>query len=267
MIKLILTNVNLCIRSKMAIGISILLILLTLIHIPMINELGQREKFEPQLVDYLLFSMGGVFPDSLLQYLTWVCVVFPIILFVYHMMNVNSGFDLFVLTRMKKRSNWWIVKVLALIMTVLLYCVVYFLIHMIIGSMFFSINARWSSFFQMFFSHLELNVGTLLCFMMIFFFIGLTAFALLCQLITSRFRNETAVYTVFLISSVVIGFLAMSGTFTTFVSWIHFPSMLDLVNSDNKLELSALFTKFIISLSVMGISIVAGILGVRRYHY
>lgn len=192
------------------------------------NRLG----LEVNVWDYMIFSNGGVLVGGRVwQIFGWVISIFPIMLYIHHLVGVTGGFDQFLLTRAGSRGIWWLAKVIATTLLAVLYSAWFVLIHLCMGVCFYRTESTWSSYFQDQYTNLfELHVqpAVLVGLVFLIFVTGIIAFAVFAQAFLMIFKNSSTGYTVLTIVLLVFGEGYIQGMIGRKFSILTYASFVDL---------------------------------------
>ncbi len=263
MSKLIKVDLLSTLRPRLLWIITALFVILGLTHSYKLSYNSSIENITVNIWDFLLLSVGGLGTmASLWDYLGWISLIVPIILFVHHLREANRSLDLFMFVRSSSRLFWWLAKVITLAIIVVVYSLLLFLVHLLMGVFFFSYSIEWSSYTaEMYPQLIDLNLGPIAVFSFIFFLFvsGLLAFSMIAQTLSLFWQNTVVVYVVFLITSVVLGKLYLTETLSRVISPLHYASFVDLIP-----KLSESWTYIGINLGICLIAILISIWKLRN---
>lgn len=258
-------NLLLCFRKRTFIWTTILFLFLAITHVYLLSHLGKLQGFRPDIWNFMVFSLGGVSfqTGTVLQYMIWVCSVAPLFLFMYHVHNVASGFDLFLILRSSSRAGWWSARIITLCIISILYSLWLTLCHFIIGILYFPLESGVPSYkiLYSFLNSLNYSQYEVVGLMILLLTSGLLAISIFTQSITVFFKNASSAYVLMLCLSIILGQLYLRNMLPRMFSPIFFSSFVD-VFTQTKWTLSFAIG-YNVGLSTL--SYLAGILAIRKF--
>lgn len=265
--KLIQLNLMLSVDLKTCLLTTMFFTLLSFAHA--FNLLSNSTLISVNLWDYLLISMGGVFVHGRFWMLFgWISTIAPMLFYIYYLVGATGDFDIFVLTRIGSRGRWWMAKFLTGICLVVLYSILYLFVHLIIGTIFFSVEPNWSSFSQLNYVQilqLRIQPALLISFVWLLFVTGIMAFSIFAQAITIVFKNSSTVFIILTIMLLVLGEAYFLGFLPRELSPIIYPSFVDLFQREQDFSIYKKTISYNIFFSL--ISAVVCMLLTRRYPF
>lgn len=233
---LIKLNLSLILRIK---GVVITTTLFALIAI--FQAIFLKEYAEGQTIgawDYLLLSVGGIaIDDNYIRLHAWIIVIVPILFYVYHLIGVTGGYDLFVLSRVGSRFRWFAGKYISLIAVVLVYGVWYGLVQLVVGAIFFPFEPSWGGFIQEHFRYiLDLQQSPAVVTVLASFTLisGMVAFCTLAQACAIFFRNSNVYYVILTILMISLYEFYAQGLLPREFSPLDYTSFISLIQLGNQ---------------------------------
>lgn len=226
MLRLSQLNLYLTIRLKTGLITTGFFIVLALVHVKIIQS---TDSYSFHFWDYLLISIGGIFiQDSIWKLFGWMSAIVPIMFYLFHLIGVMGGYDLFLFLRSRSRIRWWTAKYIAILLLTTFYAVWYVLVHAFVGLIYFPIDSQWGSYVQLIGLNQNHKPFIMLVIVFLIFVTGLIAFSAIAQLTLMRRKTSTGLI-LFSIFIYISGIAYLEGLLPREVTPIMYPSFLDLI--------------------------------------
>ncbi|MGZ4122185.1 MAG: hypothetical protein ACXVC1_00695 [Tumebacillaceae bacterium] len=223
---------RLCVHRKSLLLLTALLLFLALLRVVFLNQRAHVYALDVNLWDYLLFSLGGVHVhDSLIVLVGWVLSLCPLLFFNYNLFGENRRYDSYLVARIGSRWRCWVAKMTAHLLVALSYGCLLLLIHLVVGLVFYSGQAKWSSFFVALLpeaaSHGEPFV--LFGYLALLLLTGMLAFAQFTQFFATVFRYGVSTHLVWTVLIFVASQLYVFHFLPRLLSPMMYASAVDLL--------------------------------------
>lgn len=137
--KIFVANLVYLLNGKTIFSLLFLFLCLAMTRIFLVSDLSIENNVN--LMDYLVYSLAGIkSPDHLIRMVGWLANLLPILICINSLMSVFSKYDQLVLLRIHRWSHMLICKASAITFFILLYTFSLFILHMLVGSLFFEVH-------------------------------------------------------------------------------------------------------------------------------